>query len=538
MLEMASNTTIMEVTTPVEVATTAVKPKARKPRATKPKADKPKEDKPKEDKPKEDKPKVAKPKVAKPRKPRTPKKPKEEEKCCDVCVEKFTRVRRVPIKCYHENCGAIVCLGCFRQYLLMEDSDQECMVCKNPLSTEFIFMHTPKVFREEFINKTVELDLKREEQLLKSTQERMDAKVKAYGLYPKVRLLNKKLVKKKLPQEERDALVIERDALEEEIEELETLFNKSDTDISRSSTTFYCPFEKCEGLVKKGVCGACERSFCNKCKEEKKEDHVCDPELLETLKLLRRDSKPCPKCKTLIFKIDGCDQMFCVNCKTAFSWRTLTIHRGHIHNPHYFEYLRNNRQEDIERFTLFDLDDPCGRELNIALQKMLRHPDFVKFYNRDFWSLEEDNMNKSMIVTCDFIPRVLNEIEEILPILTNLVYDDQSIARKKTKLRERYILNKKEKTWKGALRLLIKKREVFKDLIKLIELFDGCLKDFVIMSGRETTENPYEVLLEETVNLHKYFLNQLKEMSTRHGLQVAANMTLSHGLRVHTGELR
>jgi hypothetical protein len=113
-----------------------------------------------------------------------------------------------------------------------------------------------------------------------------------------------------------------------------------------------CTTENCRGfLSSKWKCGLCQTWTCPKCYEnigihEDKETHVCDPNNVETAKLLKVDSKPCPKCRTLIFKISGCDQMFCTLCNTAFSWNTGKINTSNgIHNPHYFEYQqRNNNQ--------------------------------------------------------------------------------------------------------------------------------------------------------------------------------------------------
>lgn len=71
------------------------------------------------------------------------------------------------------------------------------------------------------------------------------------------------------------------------------------------------------------------------------EVHVCDPNEVATAQLLSRDTKPCPKCNTPIHKIDGCDQMWCTQCRTAFSWRSGAI-ETRIHNPHYYAWLREN----------------------------------------------------------------------------------------------------------------------------------------------------------------------------------------------------
>jgi len=88
-------------------------------------------------------------------------------------------------------------------------------------------------------------------------------------------------------------------------------------------------------------------------------DHTCNPDDVATATLLNRDTRPCPSCATPIHKIMGCDQMWCTQCHTGFSWRTGAI-QNRVHNPHFFEWQRNNnggvaprRPGDIE----------CGRDL-------------------------------------------------------------------------------------------------------------------------------------------------------------------------------
>ena len=105
-----------------------------------------------------------------------------------------------------------------------------------------------------------------------------------------------------------------------------------------------CPKEDCRGFLKKWECGLCETKVCNKCLIIKKnKDHECKQEDIETANLLKdKDTKNCPSCGTYISKVTGCDQMWCPNCRCAFSWTTLKIETGIIHNPHYYEWKRNN----------------------------------------------------------------------------------------------------------------------------------------------------------------------------------------------------
>jgi hypothetical protein len=45
--------------------------------------------------------------------------------------------------------------------------------------------------------------------------------------------------------------------------------------------------------------------------------------------------------------VHNCDQMWCVECKTAFSWSKGTVETGVVHNPHYYQWMRQHGGRDI-----------------------------------------------------------------------------------------------------------------------------------------------------------------------------------------------
>jgi hypothetical protein len=149
-------------------------------------------------------------------------------------------------------------------------------------------------------------------------------------------------------------------------------YTKEKTDENVHRFVRQCPADGCRGFLStQWKCGLCENWTCPDCHELKgpKRDceHTCDPNSVETAKLLSKDSKPCPKCQSLIFKIEGCDQMWCTQCRTAFSWRTGKL-ETHIHNPHYYEWMRKNNGGVVPRThgdvpPAHQAEIRCGQEL-------------------------------------------------------------------------------------------------------------------------------------------------------------------------------
>lgn len=125
------------------------------------------------------------------------------------------------------------------------------------------------------------------------------------------------------------------------------LFHKEDQpDTVTTQFIQGCPYEDCRGLIemKKFKCSICSKKICKKCRIPKSKDtkHECKKEDIDSVNLIKSDSKTCPKCSTLIFRISGCTMMWCTQCHVAFDWKTGKIETGkNIHNPHYIEFIRS-----------------------------------------------------------------------------------------------------------------------------------------------------------------------------------------------------
>ena len=84
-----------------------------------------------------------------------------------------------------------------------------------------------------------------------------------------------------------------------------------------------CPFKRCTGTLIDGSCNKCYRRICDQCGERNHPDYYCDPNVKANYQLIRLTTKPCPQCKVLIEKNNGCDHIKCIHCGYDFWWTTL-----------------------------------------------------------------------------------------------------------------------------------------------------------------------------------------------------------------------
>jgi hypothetical protein len=271
---------------------------------------------------------------------------------CLICGETFNRSKRIRIQC--EYCDFQACRTCCETYVLSQ-LNPHCMNtnCNKEWTRQFM----SNVFTSEFMNKKYvkhreEILFEQEKALLPETQPIVEriiykrnelARIDVESAEIETQMHVLAIALRNLTRRKNDLL---NDTYEINVNANEDV---KDDDDSKKHFSRKCTNDNCKGfLSSKWKCSLCNTWTCHECHVnvgtfENKQTHVCLKEDVETVKLLKTDSKPCPNCSVLIFKMDGCDQMFCTNCKTAFSWNTGKIYRGrHIHNPHYFEYMREN----------------------------------------------------------------------------------------------------------------------------------------------------------------------------------------------------
>lgn len=265
---------------------------------------------------------------------------------CGICVAEVPKLVECPM------CEYMACHECMKRYILDGDVEARCMNpgCEKPFSNAFLTTNFTKTWFRETYNKHMEkLWTQMELSLIPDTMPLVAMIKKRNSLMSELDATRRCPLATQEEKEERDDML---NGIRAEVHELERkMYAYPDSPDGEMNVVRYayiqgCPNQTCNGLVNTNYkCEVCGGNVCDKCRMFIDKCHVCDPNDVETVKSFKGDVKPCPKCASPIFKVDGCDQMWCVGCRTAFSWITGTISTTVIHNPHYYEWLR---QKSIE----------------------------------------------------------------------------------------------------------------------------------------------------------------------------------------------
>jgi len=262
-----------------------------------------------------------------------------------------------------------------------------------------------------------------------------------------------------------------------------------------------CPVSDCRGFLNtEWKCELCDMYTCLKCHVVKYDkEHCCLPDDIATAKLLSTDTKPCPKCAIGIFKIDGCDQMWCTQCHTAFSWKSGLIETT-IHNPHYYEFMRRTNRE-IPRV--------IGDQ--ICEEQVIDHLFWLDF--------------ASLFVDQEDISDVENIVRSLIHLRLIQVPNYQQNHENNRELREKYLTNHLSETeFKVRIQRSNKMHEKKKEIYEILTLFIQSMTDILFRL--------YYQLLRKNNSLTKtnHVMSHLQEVET---IRLYANECLEEIARVY-----
>ena len=418
--------------------------------------------------------------------------------CCNDAQEFLT--------CPH--CSNEACYDCNEKYLLLELKDPECMFCFKKWTLDFVLENfSGKWLRAEFLPHIGKFLLEKEKMLLPDTQneallvkqiKELSQNRKNLQTIPQIKKIYKSNSEDKI-----DEIRQERVALESEIKALKQksiTFGSSDLIIKSTPKTYImkCPTDDCRGFIGTDyVCGTCICNVCKACHVLKSHDHICNNDDILSAKLVKEQTKPCPKCMVSILKSGGCDQMFCTQCHITFSWNSGIINTGPVHNPHYFEWIAANNNLNIEEVA-------CGE---------IPH---INNYYRTLQNICPDRLIQQKLLE---IYRIITHIrEEVIPN-----YREDRV-KDNFDLRVQYLLNEfDEKKW--AIKLINREKKRIKNaaFCDILELLVTILSDFVrqIMYVKLADISS---IIKQYDKLKTFYLETLDRITIIHGGTIPLNL--------------
>lgn len=438
---------------------------------------------------------------------------------CAICVEPFNRTVRKVVSC--ENCQTDICSKCIKRFLAETLQEPNCMQCRELYTNEFMDNWFSVNYRRQALRNVREIILvEREKQHLPELMHRADALKKSNQIMREIHELAREASQMRKEFRKVDDYIqhiqdtmtfpVDDDTTKTltlsfqkrtEFNKLLKEYGKKEDALYTQKSKYYevyrhggtvkinavipCINGSCKGFLNNDfVCGLCETCVCPDCLEIKGEAHVCLQENIDSVKAIEIETRPCPTCHTRIFKTDGCDQMFCMHCHTAFSWDTGRIERGRIHNPHYFEWIKKQKTSMPREMG----DVPCGG-LPMLFQ-VQQHIDSINVSISNYIYLG------AIFKMADFIqqkevrkyPVTMGREEELN--FASIEYLAGIIT---------------ERRWRGVLGTLEKKKEINTEKRLILDMLIAVLTDYFRGIFEMTQPEQVAVMLDEIEELRQYY---------------------------------
>ena len=469
---------------------------------------------------------------------------------CNICCEQYNKQVKVDNEKFRTGnkitcikCDYSTCTYCTKRYLLETINDPQCMNCKHHWNREFMYDNFTKSFvNKEYKEYRESVLFDREKALIPATMEIINREKRVNEI-----ILEKEEFRKRMEQQLYDFDV-----------QIWNLQNYRNTGNNRNSFVKKCRVDNCKGyLSSQWKCGLCDSYTCKSChvvigERIKNSDgttqlpeHTCNDDDIKTAMLLSKDTKNCPKCAVPIYKIDGCDQMWCVGCKNAFSWRTGDIITGRFHNPHYYEWLRNNSENgEIPREPG---DNPCNVSLNsliINVSKILYNHNNITNYvdashyikglirSKDYYNLrrtKNDLKHKDYYVTniVEFFANTHRFCMHVIDIDINdidttcLINDDNNIFNYNLKVRKKYLQDEcTEEHFKKEIQKREKKKLKLIDRKQIYQTFTNVVNDIFIKAVAAKNIKDILQCLKEIIMITNHINKQLMIHSSIYNCKV------------------
>lgn len=349
---------------------------------------------------------------------------------CPICLEYATKYCLV-ICTY---CDYKTCNKCYKTFILSRElATTDCMNCRQPLD----------ISEQDGISKKfIENEWKNHCRKIFAIQTKMTFPVLMKEIIIDRDIINEKqelLRLRKLLSTIKDEIINRRN-------NINTLLIKRKTP-GYKGVGRHCSWN-CNGFLydekeTEGECGSCLRKTCLKCnKPIIDKNHSCNKDDIDSWIFIKKTSKSCPKCGIYIHRIEGCSQMWCVNCHTAFNYDTGIVETNinRIHNPHYYDYIysdnnRNNQHQRCENGELIHISILYNvlalfREQCIYIQYITNYHRFIN----DYRDLNINGIQKYIDSNNEFIKTnakkfIQNEISEKI-----FTYKNASCIIKRNKL--------------------------------------------------------------------------------------------------------